>query len=375
MKQEVVTFKQVFENLNNLGNGSLFDFDGEKITPLNNRIKLIFIDSLGWHIYDPITHFSSSGLMRVPKQELRENIESNFEGVLSKNFAFIYNSGKATTDRFADGLEDTKICIQTERPSNYERFPKKYITSTEQLGELISMLYFRENGYIVQKPLGTYGREGDNRPGVDDVVAWKSPIVDELRKFGFIDKGCHISELACLRWLGKVSTVRKDLDNYTDNELILVEVKSSTSNGLSKSPSKGIDQLLRAKKEKVAKNLFICFPTVDSDTEEVFTEIKNRMNGEPVVGSILFDDKGLHMHDSEIFSDENVTSEINKYESQLKQVLLNNFYFDEILQMIDELDVDTKNKGLNEVLDSFNTKIETDVSVSYLLEKLNELVK
>jgi len=170
MEQKVITFKQAFETLNKIGDNSLFNFDGEKIISLNNKIKLIFIDSL----FGPLNKFSSTGLLKIPKKELIENIKSNFEQHLSKNFVFIYNptyyqGGKikhsadnAIVEFSKQFGDDTKICIQQD---NREYPPRRsFLISTEELGELITMLYFREKGYIVQSPLGTCGREGDNKP-------------------------------------------------------------------------------------------------------------------------------------------------------------------------------------------------------------------
>jgi hypothetical protein len=235
------------------------------------------------------------------------------------------------------------------------------------------MLYFREKGYIVQKPIRTYGKEEGNKHGVDDVVAWKSPVIDELRRFGFIDKGCHISELACLRWLGKVSSSSRDFNNHTTKEIFLVEVESSKTNGLSNSPSKGINQLLRVNNEKqIAKKLFICFPFVNEEVDKIKGEIENKHK--PAVGAILFDDKGVYIQDSELFSDNDMDSEIDRYERNLKRVLLNNFYFDGILEMVKELNVDTKSKGFEEVLIEFYNKID-QISVDYVLGKINRLVK
>ena len=88
------------------------------------------------------------------------------------------------------------------------------------------------------------------------------------------------------------------------------------------------------------------------------------------MGAILFDSKGLHIHDSETFPDNNVVAEIHQYENNLKKALLNNFYFDEIVEMIKELDGDTKNKGFKEVKEEFYGRIELD----YVLEKLNNLI-
>lgn len=375
MEQKVITFKQAFETLNKIGNNSLFNFDGEKIIPLNNRIRLIFINS--GCVATSKSSFSSA-LLETTKKELRDYIESNFEQHLSKNFVFIYyhdpfiTSPKAVRD-FANKLDNTTLCIQQTERKEWKKLKEgSYLTSTEELGTLITMLYFREKGYIVQKPR-TYGREGNGKPGVDDVVAWKSPVViDELRKFGFIDRGCHISELACLRWLGKVSNSSRDFDNYITKEILLTEVEPSKAKGISGSPAMGINQLLRAAKVKIAKKLFICFPFVNENVEEIFKEIKNK--SKPAVGAILFDDRGVYVQESETFPDENVDSEIDKYEGDLKRALLNNFYFDEVVDMIKELDVDTKDKGLNEVLLNFHNKVE-EIPTSYILEKLNRLLK
>jgi len=75
-----------------------------------------------------------------------------------------------------------------------------------------------------------------------------------------------------------------------------------------------------------------------------------------------------------MFPDENMLSAIEEYEKNLKRVLLNNFYFDEILEMIKELNVDTKNKGCDEVLIDFYNKVE-EIPSNYILKKLNKLVK
>ena len=378
MKQEVIRLTQVFRDLNRVANNSLFYFDGDKVTPSSSRVKLIFFDNL----FKYEDKFCSSHLLKVPKEELARNIENDFED-FPKSFVFVHNptcynggerkhSNDTTIVEFSRKFsDDTKICIQ----QNDRAYPPRqsFLISTEELGELVTMLYFREKGYIVQSPLGTYGKEGDDKSGVDDVVAWKSPVVDKLRKFGFIDKGCHISELACLRWLGKVPTSSRDFGDHVTKEIILTEVEPSIAKGISNSPATGINQLLRAKKEKIAKRLFICFPFIDKNVEEIFSEIKRRTKEEPAIGAILFDDKGLHIQDSETFPDETVRSEIDEYEKNLKRVLLNNFYFDEILQMIKELDLDTKNKGFEEVVQEFYKKIE-EIPVDYILEKLNDLI-
>jgi len=374
MKQEIITLTKVFRDLNLISSNSLFKFDGEKVIPSSNRVKLIFSDSL----LKQEGKFSFSSLLfedpfEVSKEELTKDIENMFEG-FPGGFVFAYNpayyrAGNNTAIRefSREFSDDTKICLQ----QNNREFPPRssMIISTEELGELIAVLYFRAKDYIVQSHPRTYGKEGDE-PGVDDVVAWKSPVADKLREHGFIDKGCHIGELACLRWLGKVSTSGIRSGHSISKEILLVEVEHSETEAISNSPSKGINQLLRAKKEKVAKKLFICFPFINKDVEEVFAEVKSEVKKEPAVGALLFDSKGFHIQDSETFPDENVGSEIHEYEQKLKRALLNNFYFDEVVEMIRELDVDTKDRGFKEVKEEFYGRIKVD----YILDKLDDLI-
>ena len=375
MNQEITTLTKVFRDLNLVGNDSLFTIDGEKVIPSSNRVRLVFLDSL----LKQVGKFSFSNLLfedpfEVSKKELARSIENDFEG-FPEGFVFAYNpayygAGNDTAiEEFAGRFSgDIKICLQ----QNNRNFPPRsdMLISTEELGELIAMLYFREKGYVVQSPRRTYGKEGDDKPGVDDVVAWKSPIVDKLRQRGFIDKGCHMEELAFLRWLGKVSISGSRSGHSTHEEILLVEVEHSEAEAISNSLSKGINQLLRVKKEKVARKLFICFPLIDEDVKQVFAEIKSGAKEEPAVGALLFDSKGLHIEDSETFPDDNVASEIHEYENNLKKALLNNFYFDEIVEMTKELNVNTKDRGFKEVKEEFYGIIEVD----YVLDKLDDLI-
>ena len=372
MEQGIITLTQVFRGLNRVSNGSLFYFDGEKVIPSSNRTRLIFFDNLFKHE----DKFCSSHLLKVPKEELARNIEKNFEG-LPKNFVFVYNftyydggevkssTDNATVEFSKKFSEDTKICIQ----QNDREYPPRhnFLISTEELGGLICMLYFREKGYIVQTPLRTYGKQ--NESGVDDVIAWSSPIVNKLRKFRFIGKGCHISELACLRWLGRETTL---FTGPVNEEIILVEAEPYETRATGNSANSGVQQLYRAAEEQIAKKLFISFPFTGKEADKIFEEIKNS-GKTPTIGAILFNNKGVYVNDSEVFPDKMSPQLIEEYEKHLKKVLLNNFYFDEILEMINELEVDTKNKGFEEVVQEFYMKIE-EFPVDYVLEKLDDLI-
>lgn len=366
-----LTFRRVFESLNRLGNHSLFGFDGERIIPLESRTRLVFID-VGFGFSDKL---SSSKLLQVPLKELADAIGDNFRQHLSEAFLFTYydpsiTSKKAVID-FTSQFENTAVCIQQK---TREELRRKYWVSTEELGELICMLYFREKGYIVQRPLHTYGREGDGQPGVDDVIAWKSPVLRELKEFGFVNTGCHISELACLRWLGKISSSSVDFDVADTAEALLIEVEPSLERAISTSASTGISQLLRASKAHIAKNLFISFPCVGENLDEVLTQIRSIATDEAGVGKVLLHDSGIYFEHSNAFPDDNVSLLIQEYENNLKRMLLKNFYFDEIVRMIEELNLDTKSKGFDEVWIDFCGNV-AEIPINYLLQRISRLIE
>jgi hypothetical protein len=84
-----------------------------------------------------------------------------------------------------------KVFIQSERRPDDQGVAR---FRTEEIPTLLTMLHFRAEGYAVQAPLQTYG-------GVDDIVAWKSPFIEELRKYRMIEYGCYIDQLRSLKSL------------------------------------------------------------------------------------------------------------------------------------------------------------------------------
>ncbi|MFW6002272.1 MAG: hypothetical protein ACOCQD_02945 [archaeon] len=362
----IITYENVFDDLNNLSNNYLFNFEGEKIIPMDNRIKLIILDSL----YGIGHKLSPYNILTTTKNEISENICDNLDKQIAKKFVFVNRSpnesGKSIISYARNLDENTAMCVQQ---TNRNPLRRNYLLSTEELGTLVSMLYFREKGYIVQGSLKSYGRSGDNIPGVDDVVVWKSPILDSLRKYDFIDKGCHISELACLRWLGKLSKTGEsaNIDKITPKSFQIIEVKSSRKKAIPRtSESYGMYQLLRAKKEKVASKLFICFPSVNEDINEIYADVKKFDD----FGCILFDNQGIHIKDSKSFDHERMDSEIEEYENNLKKYLLNNFYYGELLEIINEF-VYANGKGLDEVLNEFYNYKISEMAADYILQKLD----
>lgn len=400
---EPITFKKLFEQLNEMGNNSLFRFEGEKIIPLDDGVKFIFLDSFNvplsivtdgsidrLYLYNLSVKFGGRNIFSgIRKEEIKECIKNNFEPYLKNNFVIIYfnphSPNRKIIKGFANKFDDATICIHGETRSDLKLRPN-WLVSTEELGTFISMLYFRERNYIVQPCIRSHGKEYGN--GVDDVVAWKSPLMNKLRKHGFINGGCHISELACLRWLEKSSNHSRDFPYITNEELILTEVEKNMSDGLSegKSQDKGINQLLNAKGEKIANKLFICFPVIKEKSEpkgifnvdEIFEKIKKKTT--PAVGWLLFDDRNIYYQDSEPFPVEKSHLGVKEYENNLIGVLLNNFYFDEILDLLSEFNIDTKNKGFEEVWIDFynevvNNQNDNEKILDVILDKLEEVMK
>lgn len=393
MEERIITLTKVFRDLNLLSHDSLFEFDGDEVIPRSDRVKLLFHHKL----LERKDNFSLSGLLSnaledpldVSKQELVENMKKTLEE-FPKSFVFLHNPTcydggyyKYSSDnalvKYSNNFgQDTRICIQQEDTKPPPR--SRFFISTEGLGELITTLYFREKGYIIQSPRVSYGKDGDDRSGVDDVVAWKSSAVIRLREERLAEKGTHIGELACLRWLETVPSSGRSSERYITDDVILTEVESSPKGAIYRGKQSGVRQLLRAEKEKVAKHMFLCFPFFNRDPEHIIAELRREYEDGPVLGAILFGKEGLYVQSSESLPDEKMESEITKYEKHLVYALLNNFYFDEIMERI----ADTKNKGFRDVRQHFygrlgegedvvESVIDFSVELNTLLFRKNEI--
>jgi len=119
MEQEVITFKKAFEDLNRRANNSLFSFDGEKVIPLNSRIRLIFIDALNISGDFDFSFSPAKSLWEItkPKKQIIDYIRSSFE-----RFVFVYYDPimtfKKTIEDFVRKSHDTIIRIQEKKGRN-----------------------------------------------------------------------------------------------------------------------------------------------------------------------------------------------------------------------------------------------------------------
>jgi len=66
--------------------------------------------------------------------------------------------------------------------------------------------------------------------------------------------------------------------------------------------------------------------------------------------------------------------EISRYENYVKQLLLENFYFDELLHLMDKLDIDFTGKTKDEIFEELNEKVQ-DNDVGIIISELNKLLE
>jgi len=223
----------------------------------------------------------------------------------------------------------------------------------ENIGEFISLFYFRKLGYLttVLTPF-----TGVRAP---DVTCWKTPLLRKLREFGIVENGATLYELSMLRVFGKIKDDVKDSDN--ENRSIVIEVESDQ-------PSSGVVQLL-------GYSLYGKGP-YPSNVKEGYVEGGNYDKGficapfykhENRVGVLSFDENGLFFKDCpRNFSiPQKKAKSIREMDNLIKMVLLTNLTVDEILELIP-----IKSKTFFQVLNEIS-KLEEDK----LIEKIKEVMK
>ena len=223
----------------------------------------------------------------------------------------------------------------------------------ENIGESISLFYFRKLGYLttVLTPF-----TGVRAP---DVTCWKTPLLRKLREFGIVENGATLYELSMLRVFGKIKDDVKDSDN--ENRSIVIEVESDQ-------PSSGVVQLL-------GYSLYGKGP-YPSNVKEGYVEGGNYDKGficapfykhENRVGVLSFDENGLFFKDCpRNFSiPQKKVKSIREMDNLIKMVLLTNLTVDEILELIP-----IKSKTFFQVLNEIS-KLEEDK----LIEKIKEVMK
>jgi hypothetical protein len=360
---EPITYSKVFTEINGLYPQKIIDVKGEIIIPLDERTKFMFERLLGrgsqsyFFIHDPkelFPNITDKGLIDLIRKAMQEN-----------GADFVY--------------------IQTKVPSsnNQSKYTNTRQPVTEALVELMTLLYFRAEGYMVQCHFNSYA-------GVDDIFAWKSPLVEKLRAHRLIEYGCFVDELELLRKFGRVNQVREEKSIY--NELIIVEAESSIANAIRNNG--GMNQLIGkewdnsdpkneyrggAKQRMVAKKLFITFPVcfrtrspAIKSFEEVVSVFGDRQKDQKV-GIICWEPTTYYFKDSAIFQHPKMTEELSKFETHAMQLLLKNFYFDELLSLMQKLKIEFKGRTKDEVFSELENKIQ-EGNVDIIISELDRVL-
>lgn len=361
--EEFEFFAKVFGMIQGMYPEKIIDIDGGNIIPIDERTKFMFSNILG---ADPNTE--SYYFMYDPR-DIDHDISENRSKMLRQ---------KARMEHSRDNI----IFVQTVEPSQY--FPNSEKPVTEALVELLTMLYFKALGYMVQRAIKSHG-------GVDDVVVWKSALTDKLREYGFIDYGCYVNELSIYRTFGKIKQTEHDKISHNDDELIIIEAESCLSNVIKNDG--GMNQLIGrdwnqsnpdkyvegAKGENAANRLYITFPAhfpirypnVES-FEDIVSMIVDR-NHDQKVGIICWETEQYWIKESDQFKHNRMIAGLKEYENYSKRLLLENFYFEELLLLMQKMNIDFKGNTKAEVFYELEQKVkESDGSL--IISELNKVL-
>lgn len=365
--ESIESFAKVFNLINKMYPRRIVDIENDNIIPLDQRTKLMFSDIL-WGKAELGHSPPSYYIIYEPEEIFRNKTNSSLRKLRRK----IREEHSKTN----------VIFVQTKEPSRY--FTKSEIMLTEHLVQLLTMLYFRAKGYMVQSALKTYN-------GVDDVVIWRSAFTEKLRKHEFIEYGCYVDELRFLRKLGKPNQIKKE--EVASGEFIIIEAKSCISNAVTNNG--GMNQLIGrewkrsnpqgyregAKKLSIANKLFITFPVnfpmrfpEARCFEDILSEFHERQESQKKVGIICWETENFSIKDSDEFDHENIDKEIKEYENYVKQLLLENFYFDELLHLMNKLGIDFTGKTKDEVFEELNEKVQTN-DTDIVISELDKLLE
>lgn len=159
--ENIENFAKVFGLINEMYPTRVVHIEKDNVIPLNQRAKLMFAATLFLdpesHGYPPIKaledlgSYPSSYYFICEPKEVFKNKSENSIRILRRRIRYSCS-------------ETGTIFIQTEGSS--QSFANSEIILTEQLVELLTMLYFRGKGYMVQRSPKTYN-------GVDDKCIWR----------------------------------------------------------------------------------------------------------------------------------------------------------------------------------------------------------
>lgn len=214
-----------------------------------------------------------------------------------------YDAKRELIDNF--GLNDLDIILVVS---------KKGTEISEEMASLMSLLYFRNKGFMV-----TQYDEYHSQfvPGLPDQIYWRDPIVNELNERGLLSYGGTLAELTLCRFLGKQKS--KTTQVYRTG---VIEIKNSVAGN-----SPAVTALLSRKAEGYYRKNG-CF---DEGIAYAPFDRKNHLG----VGIFSFDEEGIYFQECPTNYSEQKNKErfLAEMKEVIKQTLIMNFTLDEILEL------------------------------------------
>jgi len=251
------------------------------------------------------------------------------------------------------------------------------------LSLLLAVLRFRAKGYVVQRPLGSHW-------GPRDIVAWKSPVIEKLRKFRVIENGCLVDELLHIRELDRVETSTVS-DSLTDDLAFITTATSARDAmkndgamnrliGSSWLQSDPAEYLSRTNDAAAANRLYVDFPMSASrsglrggNLEDLISEFEQRQRDREKVGLIILEPGRLHIKESSDFPYERRDEQIEKYEMNIRRILLENFQVHELFDFMEKLDVEFCRDFEDQIFWEFDEKVKR-LEIEAILSELMTLI-
>lgn len=187
----------------------------------------------------------------------------------------------------------------------------------EDVGTFISCHFLKNKGYLVGRPPIWSGSKSP------DAYAFKSTVIEKLKERRFIDNGAFIEELATLRVSGKIKG--SSCTNSVNSETMVIEVEPTP---YAKGRENGYGQLRLMSGNYLSRKNF--------DKGIWVAPFLNR-GLKKDVDILTFDENGLSYTEcKKVFSSKERKKKVLKeFEDNVKLMLLQNLYFDEILELID----------------------------------------
>jgi len=360
----VETLNSLGEMINSLYHRSVVEVDDGNIIAIDPRMRLVF-----------------DGILN-PRKRLKKGshlLNSETEA------AWQYNASHASGVS-ANGI--MKAHRTLKRASELEEggprsAGRTRAISQSRLPQLLTVLYFRAKGYVVQRVPGARG-------GGDDLVVWKSSMVDKLVGHGLIGNGCLIDEVAHARELGRVENAFPDYPRDSDLAFvgIATSVKEATKDDGAMNRLLGLSWSLSEPKIfkdglrslAVANRLYAAFPMIHvhrqsyiGNIEDLMTQFEQRQPDREKVGLVVWGPRGFLHKESSDFPHELQAEQIEKYEMNIKRSLLENFQLHELFDFMEKLEVEFCRDGEDQILWEFEEKIKR-VDVDVILAELIELM-